>query len=315
MSLPHTQAAVVVHEPGGIDRLLFTENHPLPDPRLDHVIIKNEFCGINYVDIYFRNGFYQSPKPEVLGREGAGTVVALGPSAGQYYGLCEGDRVAWLGSGGYATYSSVPADKVVKLPDALSTEDACACFLTGLTALALVDESYKVKTGDWILVHAAAGTVGILMVQILKHLGARVIATVGSMEKCQVVKDLGADYVINYRAPGQMSWPELVKEITAGKGVDAVYDSVAKDTWEGSLEVVRRKGTVVWFGNASGPVPPLTLQYVLDGDIHLENWFPALTMCAVVLHLSVSKLLGPHFSATSLPGRNLRHTPINFLTC
>lgn len=263
MSLPQEQSAIVVHEPGGVDAMLFTKNYPVLDPHQDHVIVRNAYCGINYVDIYFRNGFYQSPKPEVLGREGTGTIVALGPSSGRSYGLREGDRVAWLGTGGYATYSSVPIDKVVKLPDGIPLKDACACFLSGLTALALVDEAYKVKAGDWVLLHAAAGTVGILMVQILKHLGARVIGTAGGAEKCQVVKDLGADHVIDYRDSSQKPWPELVKEITGGDGVDIVYDSVAKDTWEGSLEVVRRKGTVVWFGNASGPVPPLTLQYVL----------------------------------------------------
>lgn len=242
----------------------FTHDYPVLLPQHGYVVVRNAYCGINYVDVYFRNGFYSSPKPEVLGREGSGIVVALGPSVNESHDLREGDRVVWLGTGGYAMYTSVSADKVAKVPDAVSLDIAASCFLSGLTALALVEEAYKVKAGDWALVHAAAGTVGVLMVQILKHLGAKVIGTAGSAEKCQVVTDLGADYVIDYRDSSQKAWPEAVKGITGGVGVDVVYDSVAKDTWEGSLEVVRRKGTIVWFGNASGPVPPLTLQYVFD---------------------------------------------------
>ena len=187
--------------------------------------------------------------------------MALGPSTERRaHDLKVGDRVVWLGTGGYAQYTSVPVEKVIKVPEAIPLEDAAGCFLSGLTALALVDEAYKVAAGDWVLLHAGAGTVGILMIQILKDLGAKVIATAGGAQKCQVARSFGADHVIDYRIEADGKWAEVVKTITGGRGVDVVYDSVGKDTWEGSLEAVRRKGMVVWLGNASGPVPPLVLQ-------------------------------------------------------
>lgn len=260
MSLPVTQAAVVVTQSGGPDVMQYVLDHPTPEPSEGHVLIQNAFCGINYVDTYFRSGIYESPKPEVLGREGSGVVVAVGPPAGQAHDLKVGDRVVWLGTSGYAQYSSVAVEKVIKVPGAIPLEDAAGCFLSGLTALALVDEAYKVTAGDSVLLHAGAGTVGILMMQILKGLGAKVIATAGGAEKCQVARSFGADHVIDYRSEEDGKWAEVVKTITGGRGVDVVYDSVGKDTWEGSLEAVRRKGMIVWLGNASGPVPPLTLQ-------------------------------------------------------
>ena len=260
MALPVTQAAVVVKEAGGPEVMQYVLDHLTPQPAEGHVLIQNAFCGINYVDTYFRSGFYESPKPEVLGREGSGVVVTLGSSTEQTPDLKVGDRVVWLGTGGYAQYTSVPVQKVIKVPEAVPLEDAAGCFLSGLTALALVDEAWKVTAGDWVLLHAGAGTVGMLMIQILKHLGAKVIATAGGAEKCQVAASLGADHVIDYRSEADGKWTEAVKTFTAGRGVDVVYDSVGKDTWEGSLEAVRPKGMVVWLGNASGPVPPLTLQ-------------------------------------------------------
>ena len=237
----------------------FRADYHVPLPQEGQVLVKNSIAGINYVDTYFRSGFYPSSKPEILGREGAGIVVALGHNI-RNYNLKVGDRVAWLGASGYAQYTAVSAAKVIKLPDEVSYEDAAASFMVGLTALALVDEAYKVNEGDWVLLHAAAGSVGVLLTQILKHLGAKVIATAGGSEKIAIVKGLGADHVIDYRAEEGKDWVKVVKTITDGRGVDVVFDSVAKDTWEGSLEAVKRKGTVVWFGNASGPVPPLTLQ-------------------------------------------------------
>lgn len=311
MALPKMQSAVVVHAPGDVEALQFTNDYPVPALQQNCVLVRNAYCGVNYVDIYFRNGLYQSPKPEVLGREGSGIIVALGPSIDKSHNLREGDRVIWLGTGGYATYTSVSVDKVVKLPDAIPLDIAATCFLSGLTALALVDEAYKVKAGDWALVHAAAGTVGILMVQILKHLGAKVIGTAGGAEKCQIVTDLGADHVIDYRDSSQKPWPEAVKELTGGIGVDVVYDSVAKDTWEGSLEAVRRKGTIVWFGNASGPVPPLTLQCVFPLRIEIPK---ALIFIAVVLRPNVSRLLDLRYWVTLQLDRNSITTHNSFST-
>jgi NADPH:quinone reductase len=235
-------------------------DHPTPEPTERDVLIQNASCGINYVDTYFRSGFYESPKPEVLGREGSGVVVAPGPSTGQAHDLKVGDRLVWLETGSYAQYTSVAVEKGIKVPEAIPLEDAAGCFLSGLTALALVDEAYKVAAGDWVLLHAGAPTVGILMIQILEGLGAKVIATAGGAEKCQVARSLGADHVIDYRIEADGKWAEVVKTITGGRGVEVVYDSVGKDTWEGSLEAVRRKGMIVWLGNASGPVPLLALQ-------------------------------------------------------
>ena len=259
MPIPSTQRAIVVEEVGGPDVLQYRTDYPVPTPQDGQVLVKNTIAGINFIDTYFRTGLYPSPKPEILGREAAGTVVALGPDTDEY-DLKVGDRVIWLGNHGYAEYTAAPAAKTVRIPDSVSDEDAVASFMSGLTGLALVQEAYQVKPGDWVLLHAAAGGAGWLMTQILKSVGAKVIGTAGGPEKVALVKGLGADHVIDYRGEEGKSWPAIVKEITGGRGVDVVYDSVGKDTWEGSLEAVKRKGTVVWFGNASGPVPPLPLK-------------------------------------------------------
>lgn len=258
-SLPPTQRAIIVGKVGGPEVLEMCSDYPLPDLKDGQVLVRNNISGINYIDTYFRSGLYPSVKPEVLGREAAGTIVALG-AATERYNLKIGDRVVWLGTGGYAEYTAVPAVKIMRLPDAISDEDATASFLSGLTCLALSHETYPVKAGDWVLLHAAAGGVGFLMTQILKKLGAIVIGTAGGPEKIALVKTLGADYVIDYRSEEGKDWPAVVDRFTSGRGVDVVFDSVGKDTWEGSLKVVKRKGTIIWFGNASGPVPPLPLK-------------------------------------------------------
>lgn len=260
LPVPPTQKAIILSAPGDPSALLYHPAHPIPQPSPGQVLVKNAIAGINYIDTYFRTGLYPCPTPTILGREAAGVVVALGDQ--QYHGLRVGDRVIWLANGGYAEYSAVPAGMVVRLPDGLAFADAAAAFMSGLTALALTRETYRVRAGDWVLLHAAAGGVGFLMTQVLKKAGARVIATAGGREKVEVVEGLGADCVIDYMYRGGegKGWVERVMEITGGEGVDVVYDSVGKDTWEGSLEAVKRKGTVVWFGNSSGPVPPLPLK-------------------------------------------------------
>lgn len=250
--------AIEITETGGPEVLTFKTNHPVPQPAENQLLVKNSISGINYIDTYFRTGLYPSPKPEILGREAVGTVVALGPGPNPH-NFQVGDRVAWLGTSGYAEYTAVPAAKTVKVPEEVGDETIMAAFLSGLTVLTLVKETYAVQKGEWVLVHAAAGGAGSLMVQVLKAIGANVIGTAGGEQKCAMAKELGADVVIDYRSE---DWVSRVKEVTGGKGVDVVYDSVGKDTWEGALEVVKRKGTIVWFGNASGPVPPLPIQLV-----------------------------------------------------
>lgn len=246
-------------EAGGPELLQYQTDYPVPVPQEGQVLVKNTVSGVNFIDIYFRTGLYPSPKPEVLGREAAGTIVALGPNT-EEYGLKVGDRVIWLGNTGYAEYTAAPASKTVKIPDGVSDEAAVASFMSGMTVLALAEEAYPVKSGDWVLLHAAAGGAGWLMTQILKAIGAKVIGTAGGPEKAALVKGLGADHVIDYRSQEGKNWPSIVKEITNGRGIDAVFDSVGADTWEGSLDVIKRKGTVVWFGNSSGPIPPLPLK-------------------------------------------------------
>lgn len=258
--------AIQVHQTGGPEVLQYQPAHPVPSPQEGQVLVQNSISGINYIDTYFRTGLYPSPKPEIPGREGVGHIVALGPGANSY-NLQVGDRVAWLGTGGYAGFTAVPAAKTVKVPDAVRDEDVMAGFLSGLTVLTLVKETYPVQKGDSVLVHAAAGGAGSLMTQVLKAIGATVIATAGGPEKVELVKGLGADVVIDYRSE---NWVQRVRDVTGGRGVDVVYDSVGKDTWEGGLEVVKRKGTVVWFGNASGPVPPLPLQYVCSCSLDVD---------------------------------------------
>ncbi|CAG7996177.1 unnamed protein product [Penicillium olsonii] len=256
MSVPTTMKAVVVEQTGGPEVLQFRTSHPVPTPQAGQLLVRNNISGVNYIDTYFRTGLYASPKPEILGREGAGTVAAVGPET---TGFNVGDRVAWLATNGYAEFTAVPAVKTVKIPEGISDEDVMASFLSGLTVLAFAKETYPVQKGDWVLLHAAAGGAGFLMTQILKTMGAKVIGTAGGAEKCALVKSLGADVVIDYRSEEGKDWVKLVKDATGGRGVDIVYDSVGKDTWEGSLEAVKRKGTIVWFGNASGPVPPIPL--------------------------------------------------------
>lgn len=261
--LPATQVVVVADTIGGPEVLRYCEEHPVPVPGEGQVLVKNVFSGVNYVDTYFRNGFYQSQKPEILGREGVGEIVAVGPPSGgggAASGLRIGDKVAWLGTGGYAQYTVTSVTKTVRISEGIALQDVASSFLGGLTVLSMLDEAFPVKQGDWVLLHAAAGSVGVIMVQFLKLRGAKLIATAGGPSKVAVVRALGADHVVDYRGAEGAQWPDVVRHLTNDRGVDVVFDSVGKDTWEGSLAVVRRKGTVVWFGNASGPVPPMSLQ-------------------------------------------------------
>ena len=204
---------------------------------------------------YFRSGLYPAPKPEILGREAEGTIVATG-SSGNLYGNKVGDRVVWMGPAAYAEYSVASAEKVHKVPSELEPGHAAASILQGLTALTLIRESHNVQKGEWTLVHAAAGGVGLWLCQLLHAAGAKVIGTASTEEKVALAKENGADYVINYSKEDLVA---RAKEITNNEGVTAIFDGVGKSTFDADLEIVARKGTVVSFGNASGPVPPLTI--------------------------------------------------------
>ncbi|KAH0569271.1 hypothetical protein GP486_000027 [Trichoglossum hirsutum] len=241
---------ILVEKTGGTEVLQFRTDLPVPEPKEGEILVKNDYIGVNFID----TGLYPSLKPEILGREAAGNIIALGPNVPSSFS--PGDRVAWLGTGAYAEYSSISAAKAVHIPSTVSSSDAAAALLQGLTALTLVREAYAVKAGEFVLVHAAAGGVGLWLCQILKSIGARTIGTVSTTAKAELAKVNGAEFVVEYSREDVV---QRVKEITRGEGVAAVFDGVGKDTFEADLEVVARKGTVVSFGNASGPVPPLEI--------------------------------------------------------
>lgn len=192
------------------------------------------------IDTYFRTGLYPAPNgyPLILGQEGAGSIVAVQGS--NPYGLKEGDRVIWSGQGGYCEYTARPAERVIKIPSGVDDKEAVGGFLMGMTALTLIKEAFHVKKGDKVLLHAAAGGMGLLLCQVLKQAGAYTIGTAGSAEKCKLAEEYGANTTINYNEV--KDWPDKVKELTDGKGVDVVYDSVGKTTWEGSIAAVKRTG-------------------------------------------------------------------------
>jgi NADPH2:quinone reductase len=210
---------------------------------------------VNFIDVYFRTGLYPRPLPFVAGLEGAGVVEALGPDAGS---LAVGDRVAWASvSGSYATHVNAPAKLLVPVPDGVPDETAAAAMLQGMTAHYLVHGVRSTRPGDTALVHAAAGGTGLLLVQMLRAAGARVIGTCSTAEKEALAREAGADDVIRY---DRTDFVEAVRALTSERGVDVVYDSVGKSTFEGSLRSLRPRGLLVLFGQASGPVPPFELR-------------------------------------------------------
>ncbi|WP_435928170.1 quinone oxidoreductase [Dryocola sp. BD613] len=240
---------------GGPDVLKAVEFTP-HDPTADEVQVENKAIGINYIDTYIRSGLYPPPMlPSGLGTEAAGVVSKVGSNVAH---LKPGDRVVYAqsGLGAYSSVHNVPADKAAKLPDAISFEQAAASFLKGLTVYYLLRKTYEVKPNDVFLFHAAAGGVGLIACQWAKALGAKLIGTVGSAEKAERAKQAGAWQIVNYR---EENIAERVKEITGGKKVAVVYDSVGKDTWESSLDCLQRQGLMVSFGNSSGPVTGVNL--------------------------------------------------------
>ncbi len=242
--------AIRFHETGGPEVLRF-EEVDRPEPGPGQVRVKVAATGLNYIETYHRSGLYPMPLPCTPGSEFAGTVDAIGDGV---IGVSLGDRVATAsGTGGYAEYALIPTDKLVHVPADVDLDLAAAVMLQGMTAHYLVYSTYPLKAGETCLIHAAAGGVGLLLVQLAHRIGARVIATVGSVAKAELARAAGADEVILYR---EEPFAPRVRELTAGRGVDVVYDSVGKDTWEGSLDSLRPRGMLVSFGNASGAVPP-----------------------------------------------------------
>ncbi|KIW34383.1 uncharacterized protein PV07_01161 [Cladophialophora immunda] len=256
-SLPSTMKAVSFSKTGGPDVLEYTESQPLPKLEDGQILVKNNFAGVNFIDTYFRTGLYPASYPLIPGQEAAGTVAKI--QGNNPLGFKEGDRVVWIKQGGYAEYTAVPADRAIKIPPGVSDEDAVGGFLMGMTALSLVKEAYPVKKGETILVHAAAGGMGLLLCQILSDMGCTVIGTAGGPEKCALAKENGATHVIDYKATSGPTWVEQVLKLTNGEGVDCTFDGVGKDTYEGSMEVAKRKSKVVYFGNASGAIPPINI--------------------------------------------------------
>ena len=223
----------------------------VPSPAAGQILIRHHAVGLNYIDTYHRSGLYPLKTPVVIGLEAAGIVEAIGDGVTRFQ---VGDRVAYNGTmGAYAEAAVVPAERAVKVPEGVSLETAAAALLKGMTAEFLVRRCFHVKPGDVVLIHAAAGGVGQILVQWCKALGAMVIATAGSTAKLDTACALGADHLIDYSHEDVAA---RVGEITDGKGVAVVYDGVGKDTWDASLKSLGKRGVLVTFGNASGPVPP-----------------------------------------------------------
>ncbi|HKP37517.1 MAG TPA: quinone oxidoreductase [Pyrinomonadaceae bacterium] len=245
--------AIQVPQVGGPE-VLTVIDLPVPDPKPNEAVVQIEASGVNFIDVYFREGRYPAPLPFVNGQEAAGLVVAVGADVTT---VKIGDRVAYTGVlGSYAEYAAVPADRLVKIPDELDFNQAVAAMLQGMTAHYLSHATYPIKKGDSVLIHAAAGGVGLLLVQMAKHLGARVIGTAGSSAKAQLARDAGADEVINYT---EQNFETETQRLTEGKGVQVVYDGVGKATFAGDLNVLSPRGYLVLFGGASGAVPAFDL--------------------------------------------------------
>ena len=258
--------AIRVHESGGPEILKY-EDVPDPVPKAGEAVVKAEAAGVNFIDTYQRSGLYKIPLPSTLGQEGAGTVLAVGEGVAS---VKVGDRVAWTGIlGSYAEKVAVPADRVVVLPAGITTRQGAALMLQGMTAHYLATSTYPLKAGDTCLVHAGAGGVGLLLTQIAKLRGARVITTVSTDEKAALSRDAGADHVVLYTS---QDFEEVVKQITDGKKVQVVYDSVGKTTFDKSLNCLAPRGMLVLFGQSSGPVPPFDLQVLSQkGSLYLTR--------------------------------------------
>lgn len=246
--------AIQMQKTGGPE-VLELQDVPRPEPKAGEVLVKVEAVGINFIDIYRRQGAYKVALPHIPGTEAAGTVQAIGEGVIE---LNVGDRVAGVAFvGAYADYAVSPAAQLVKIPEGVSSLQAAAVMLQGMTAHYLAHDVYPLKSGDTCLIHAAAGGVGLLLTQLAKRLGARVIGTVSSAEKEQLARAAGADEIIRYT---ETDFEVAVRELTGGRGVEVVYDSVGKTTFEKSLNCLKPRGMMALFGQSSGAVPPFDLQ-------------------------------------------------------
>ena len=245
--------AIRIHANGGPEVMRW-EDVPTPEPGRGEALVRHEAVGLNYIDVYFRTGLYKAPLPATIGMEGSGVIVALGEGVAD---LAVGDRVAYAGGpiGAYATQRVIAADRLVKLPDAIDFQTGAAMMLQGLTAQYLLRRTFAVQPGQHIVVHAAAGGVGLILCQWARHIGAHVIGVVSTEAKADLARAHGAEHVVI----GHATLPAEVKRITGGAMVPVVYDSVGKDTYMTSLDCLAPLGLMVTFGNASGPVPPVDL--------------------------------------------------------
>jgi NADPH:quinone reductase len=258
--------AIRIHEYGGADVLRW-ESEDVGEPGGDQVRIRHRAVGLNFIDVYERTGLYPIPLPAVLGKEAAGVVEAVGSAVKH---LAVGDRVAYAGqgSGAYSEVRVMPAERVLRLPDGIDDRQAAAMMLKGLTAQALLRQTYRVKKSDTVLVHAAAGGVGSILVQWAKHLGATVIALVGSEAKAAKARELGATHVLITTG----DWVAETRALTRKRGVDVVYDAVGQETFMRSLDCLRPRGLMVSYGNASGPVPAIApLELSKRGSLYLTR--------------------------------------------
>jgi NADPH2:quinone reductase len=255
-----TARVVRVHNTGGHEVMQLDEVQ-LPSPAAGQALVRIEAAGVNFIDIYHRTGHYQLPLPVSMGVEGAGIVEQVGPGVSE---IRVGQRVAWTSvNGTYATHAIVPADRLVPVPEGVSSKLAAAVMLQGMTAHYLCHDTYPLKRGEWCVIHAAAGGVGLLFCQIAgKRIGARVIGTAGNEEKAQLARKAGAEEVIVYT---KTDFEPEVKRLTGGAGASVVYDSVGKDTFDRGLKCLRRRGMMVLFGASSGPVPPVDPQRLAAG--------------------------------------------------
>ena len=258
--------AIQIKQTGGPEVMEFADL-PVPQAKLNEAVVKILAAGVNFIDVYNREGRYKVPLPFVLGQEGAGVVSAVGSEVRH---VAVGDRVAYTSVlGSYAEYATVPADRLVKIPDGVSEREAAASMLQGITAQYLIYDTYPLKKGETTLIHAAAGGVGLLLVQMAHNIGARVIGTVSSEEKAKLAREAGADEIIFYT---QSDFEVETKRLTGGRGVDVVYDSVGKTTFEKGLNVIRPRGMMALFGGSSGAAPsfdPITLTQ--KGSLYLTR--------------------------------------------
>jgi NADPH2:quinone reductase len=258
--------AIQITHTGGAEVLVLREL-PTPTPGLGEALVQIEACGVNFIDIYLREGRYASPLPFIPGMEAAGTIIALDPDVA---GLKVGDRVAWCGAPGtYAQFAVAPLSRLIAVPEGVTTRQAAAAMLQGMTAHYLAYSSYAIQPGDAVLVHAGAGGVGLLLIQMAKRLGARVFSTVSTEEKAALARAAGADETILYT---HEDFTARVRELTNGAGLPVVYDSVGKTTFDGSLTCLRPRGTLVLYGGASGAVPPFDLiQLSTRGSLYITR--------------------------------------------